>query len=164
MELFGGGFWIVLALAAYFFWRYVVPDGDTPTDPEPAQAVPTQAVYDWPSLGDFDFEVVGESYCQKAIERLAGEHGDQSPDLRVKAVLVPVSNNPHDDKAVRVEVDGYLVGHLSRENARSFRRRLGAKKLGAVPTGCDALIVGGFLMDSGSRASYGVCLDIKPFD
>ena len=40
------------------------------------------------------------------------------------AVLVLDDDNPYDNKAVRVEIDGYLVGHLSRENARQYRKKL----------------------------------------
>ena len=165
MELFGLGFWIALGLVGLFVWRYVVPvSGRATADAAKPRGKVTQAAFDWPSLGDFDFEVVGESHYQKALAKLAGDHGDQSPNLQVKAVLIPDNKNPHDDKAVRVEVEGYTVGHLSRDDARSFRRRLGAKKLGVVPTGCDAIIMGGYLARDGTRASYGVSLDIKPFD
>lgn len=124
----------------------------------------TSGLFEWPPLMEFDFEVVGESFYQPALKALAGDHGDDSSNLLVKAVLVPDSKNPHDDKAVRVEVEGLKVGHLSRADARSFRRRLGAKKLGQQPTCCQAMITGGHRLKDGGRAHYGLMLDIKPFD
>ena len=128
-----------------------------------ARQAPAPA-YIWPAIGDFDFEVVGESYYQPAISALAGEHGDDGADLHTTALLVPDNHNPYDDKAVRVDIRGLTVGHLSRDNARSFRRRLAQKKLGTAPTQCDALIMGGFVLQDGQRADYGVRLDIRPFE
>lgn len=53
------------------------------------------------------------------------------------AYLIPEDDNPHDPKAVRVEVDGHKVGYLSRTNARRFRKRCKG------PMDCPATIVGG---------------------
>jgi len=124
----------------------------------------TSSGFHWPALGYFEFDVVGESHYQTALKNLAGTHGEKSPDKECQAVLIPEDNNQHDDKAIRVDIDRMTIGYLSRDDARSFRRRLGAKKLGGQTTSCDAMIVGGFVMKNGERASYGVKLDIKPFD
>jgi hypothetical protein len=78
--------------------------------------------------------------------------------------ITPVTtNDPHDDKAVRVDIDGMTVGHLSREEARSFRRRPGQKHLTGQATTCNAALIGGFIMEDRSRAFHGVQLDIMPF-
>jgi hypothetical protein len=124
----------------------------------------TENIKRWPDIGDFAFEIVGESNYQKALKRLAGTHGDQSPDKEFTALIFPESNNPHDKSAVRVDIDGTTVGYLSRADARSFRRRLAAQKIKDQPTCCGALVVGGFRMPNGLQASYGVRLDIKPFN
>jgi len=126
------------------------------------------ADYRWSDDGNFDFEVVGESYYQSDLRVLAGEHDDKGCRVYGTAVLMPENDNPHDDKAIAVYVKvaenepGRKVGHLSRHDARSFRRRLGAKGLTNKPTLCDAVIVGGKLM-KGQRQNYGVWLDMKPF-
>jgi len=123
----------------------------------------------WSDGGNFNFEVVGESFYQKDLKILAGEHKEGGCRVYGTAVLVPEDDNPHDNKAVAVYVKtaenqpGRQVGHLSRRDARSFRRRLGAKKLAGQRTLCDAVIVGGRLK-KGIRQSYGVWLDMKPFD
>ena len=120
--------------------------------------------FHWPGTGDFEFEVVGESFYQKDLARLAGAHGEQSADVQCVATLVLEDDNKHDPKAVAVLVDGRKIAHPSREDARSFRRRLGAKKLSGARTTCDALIVGGGTRRNGEKLMYGAKLDIKPFE
>ena len=72
-------------------------------------------------------------------------------------------DNPHDNLAVAIEIDGRLVGYLSMNNARRYRRRLAQKKFGGVNATCDAIVVGGGTQPNGSKHHYGVKLDIKPF-
>lgn len=164
------GFWtvVLIGIAVIVVLRYVIvikrSDGtvlfgaEAPTRQAPAIA------FDWPALGDYDFEVVGESHYQGALQSLAGDHGNRSPDKECQAVIIPEDNNRYDKNAIRIDIDGRTIGYLSRDDAPRFRRRLGAKKIGIQPTRCNAMIVGGYLKKSGERTSYGVRLDIKPFD
>lgn len=122
------------------------------------------AAFAWPELGEYDFEVVGESNYQHVLKALMGDPNDPEMDGRGTAILVPEDTNPYDDKAVKVTVQGFTVGYLSREDARSFRRRLAAKKLGMVPTSCGFQITGGYPLEDGSQAFFGAQLDLKPFD
>jgi hypothetical protein len=145
---------IGLALVAWFIKRYFFSG----PPPEPV------AAFAWPELGHYDFEVVGESNYQRALKALRDTVPDPNEDAIATAILVPEDNNPHDNKAVRVTVQGYTIGYLSRDDARSYRRRLAAKKLGMVPASCEVLITGGHLLEDGSRAFFGAQLDMKPFD
>jgi len=124
----------------------------------------SSTMFSWPANGNFLFDIVGESHYQPAIKSLAGNHGDHEPNVYCEAILTPDDNNAHDEKAVIVKIDGWTVGHLSREDARSFRRRLAAKQLKGMSTKCRARIVGGWINKAGQRMSYGIQLDIKPFD
>lgn len=128
---------------------------------------PYITVFHWSDGGNFDFPVVGTSYSQEHIRSLVDgidDHGEwNTRGVSCTATLMPYSTNPYDNKAVSVHINGNLIGHLSRENARSFRRRLGAKKLTGKATSCDAVIIGGGLKD-GQRKFYGVRLDLKQFD
>ena len=135
------------------------PKKKSPT-PQPATAPATP--FHWMLDGSFDFEVVGESYYQAAIAQIVAAP-NFDPNMNIVAHLIPEHDNPHDDSSVRVEIDGLKVGHLSREDARSFRRRLGAKKLSNQITTCDARILGGGADNSGRKLDYGVFLDMKPF-
>lgn len=157
----------LLMLAALTCFLYLLRKGKkgrkraAPAAARPLNATPAFA---WPALDEYDFEVVGESHYQPALRALAGAHGDDAAQIETTAVLVPDDANPHDDKAVAVLIDGRQVGHLSREDARSYRRRLATRKQGMVAAQCGALIMGGFIDRNGRRAHYGVRLDMKPFE
>lgn len=158
----------ILATAAVI-WLFIRPSKSAKRERAKSDtAAPGHATsepaFHWPALGEYDFEVVGESNYQKALQRLAGDHGTESADVDVVAELYPEDNNRHDPKAVAVLVGGQAVGYLSREDARSFRRRLGQKGLGSVTTTCGAQIVGGGTRRNGEKLSYGIRLDIKPFE
>lgn len=157
---------LLIGLALVIFFRYFVKIDNRGGAPAVASRQPTTAVqsnHTWDGPGYFDFEIVGESNYQPALAALAGTHGERSPDKECQAALIPEDDNRYDDKAVRVDINGLTVGYLSRDDARSFRRRLGAKRLTGQITHCAAVIVGGYRMKNGERASYGVKLDIKPF-
>ncbi len=143
---------------------------NTPTEqqrPSGKRATSTteiDAVHAWPEPKNGDeCDVVGEANYQTALRALAGDHGNHESMQQFTAHLIPEDDNPYDDKAVRVDIAGKTVGYFSRDDARSFRRRLGAKKLTGQTTTCGARITGGWLTKSGDRVSYGVRLLIKPF-
>ncbi len=128
------------------------------------QSVAQVQAFKWPSLDDFEFEVVGESNYQAALMRLAGNHGTDNASALCLAELAPEDNNKYDKSAVQVLVQGQCVAYFSRDDARSFRRRLGNKGLTGQTTFCDAVIVGGGTKRNGDKLMYGIKLDIKPFD
>jgi hypothetical protein len=128
---------IVGIAAAWFVFGGNARIGTTAQPTPPQQFTPA---FHWPDIGDYDFEVVGESFYQEILKALRG--GPDEDGIGV-AILVPEDENPHDNKAVKVTVQGLTIGYLSREDARSYRRRLGAKKLGMVPASCGLMITGG---------------------
>lgn len=119
-------------------------------------------LFTWPSSSKFQFRIDGEPQYQPKLEKLAAQikknkkRNNTAPAL--KAYLIP--DNKH--KLVQVQIDDKIVGHLNISNARSFRRRLSAKKLSGQTTVCDALIGGGQFED-GRKQYYNVMLDLKPF-
>lgn len=122
------------------------------------------SVFHWSPTGDYEFPIVGESFYQPAIAKIVESRPGDWRSETFEAMLVPDNNNEYDKLAVRVDIEGATVGHLSRENARKFRRRLSGKKMAGAITSCDAMINGGFELDDGSMAFYGVRLDLKPFE
>ncbi|MEP7073418.1 MAG: HIRAN domain-containing protein [Nitrosospira sp.] len=118
-------------------------------------------VYEWPEHED-EFDIVGESYYQSAIRGLAGLNDEHVRNKEYRAFLIPENDNPHDDKAIRIDIEGTTVGYLSREDARSFRRRLSAKKLTGQITACKSYVIGGQSRE-GNEWNYGICLSIKNF-
>lgn len=97
--------------------------------------------------------VVGEASYQDAIQSLYRKHGGRGHDLKVAAVVVPEDGNEFDANAVRVEIDGRKVGYLSRGMAVEYRAALGD-----TAGQCSAKIVGGYELDDGSTAHFGVKL------
>lgn len=147
--------------------RLIKTNPIAPKNSKPRQKVtPSTNPHAWPALNQFDFEVVGESYYQPALAKLAADHPAISSGANeikpLTAHLIPDDYNEYDDNAVRVEINGLHIGYLSREDARNFRRRLGAKKLTGQITTCGAIITGGHIND-GKTMSYGAALDIQPF-
>ncbi|RYG35550.1 MAG: hypothetical protein EON93_06385 [Burkholderiales bacterium] len=135
-----------------------------PAAPARAPVDASGEMFRWPPLGGFDFEVVGESNYQKTLQRIAGDHGKDNVAAECTAVLTPEDDNAYDKSAVQVTVDGDVVGYLSRDDARSFRRRLGRKGLSGQSTNCDAKVVGGRTQRGGEKLKYGIQLDLKPFE
>lgn len=116
--------------------------------------------FTWPSVGNFDFEVVGESNYQDSLRKLGANATDTRLLPAFTAILFPENNNKFDKMAVRVDIDGITVGYLSREDAREYRKFLNRKGIAGKATSCDATLTGGFVKNDGTRASYGVYLDI----
>jgi hypothetical protein len=99
--------------------------------------------------------VVGEASYQPALRTAYRKNGGDGHDLKVDAVLKPEEGNRFDANAVQVEIDGRLVGYLPREWAAQYR-----SALGETAGRCSAKIVGGFEMDDGSTAHFGVKLNV----
>jgi hypothetical protein len=114
--------------------------------------------------GDFAVEVVGVSRRQDGLAAIVERHGRSGRAVTIDAVLVLEDANPHDANAVRVEIDGDMVGYLSRDNARRYRADLAAVGQPHASVRCNARIVGGFETPSGERAHFGVRLDLPPMD
>jgi hypothetical protein len=88
--------------------------------------------------GDDLLRVVGTSHYQDTLLELSGRKGEEEIRLEKIAVFVPEPDNPHDPNAVAVEIDGRLVGYLSRdENRRWLDVVSGPRRVG-----CEAMIAG----------------------
>jgi hypothetical protein len=130
-----------------------------------AQKASLEALPHWPGPGTYEFRIMGASKYQAALEWICGGRTEESAQYQTEAVLCLEDSNPHDNKAVRVDIKGQTVGYLSREDARSYRARL--KQLGQERTvyKCNALVVGGWRRSGRSRKDqghFGVRLDL-PF-
>ena len=71
------------------------------------------------SPGDERLDVVGEWYHQDALWRIVGGHRHKEVQHETQAVLMPDSADSEYPEAIRVVVDGKVVGSLSREPCRS---------------------------------------------
>ena len=117
------------------------------------------------SEGRENLEVVGESFYQEALWRLAGGGSPHEPvRIEVMAVLVAETDNPHDANAVSIWVGGLKVGHLSRNEAERLRPGLLAlEQQHGMPSALRGVIVGGGLKADGP-GRLGVFLRYDPED
>lgn len=76
--------------------------------------------YKYSGRGRYDLHVVGESFYSKQIKKVVSSHPDRQPMAVVQKDLL----NEHDEKAVRILIDGNQVGYLSRDDARQFHKFL----------------------------------------
>lgn len=118
--------------------------------------------YHWPPEGQFEVDIVGESYYQKALAKIAGNPLNYS-EFECLATLQLEDDNQYDSKAVAVWINGMMVGHLSKDDALSFRRRVARKEITGPFTTCNAKVIGGGTKGNGQKYSFGVKLDMKPF-
>jgi hypothetical protein len=105
-------------------------------------------------VDEFDLHVVGESYYQENISKLVGGKTERGVNEEFDAHLVPEDGNTHDRNAVAVHIEGLKVGHLSRDHALMYR-----KKLGNAVGACEALVRGGWDRGEGNRGDFGVSLN-----
>lgn len=84
--------------------------------------------------------VVGESNYQEALVRLSGCPATGEHKFDCSAVLVPEPTNPHDPRAVMVQVERECVGYLSRHNAARFGPKVRAMNEQGEPALCMAFI------------------------
>jgi hypothetical protein len=108
--------------------------------------------------GSQPLEVVGESFYQEALRKIAGlttEH----VRIPVTAILLPEVDNQYDPNAISVWVSGLKVGHLSRADASMFRPGLLTlqRQVGSA-IALPGVVVGG----GEGRPSYGVFLNCDP--
>jgi hypothetical protein len=114
--------------------------------------------------GHDDLEVVGESWHQDVLWRLSGGTVGDRIRRDIVAVLVPEPTNPHDTNAISVQIDGHIIGYLSRATAQEYLP--GLQRLMSVRAshiGLRGVIVGGGYRDDGP-GRLGVWLDHNPAD
>lgn len=113
--------------------------------------------------GEFPLACVGESHYQAAFERSCGGRTEDGESRDVVAVLVLDDENPYDSDAVRVEVQGHVVGYLSRQDARAYRELLSAANC-SDSLECLGVIRGGWDRGPRDRGHYGIYLDLPLYD
>ena len=79
--------------------------------------------------------IVGEADHQDVLRRLLDQQGRD-----VLTSLVPEPEHPHDPNAIAVAIDGYTVGYLSPELARTYGVFLSS---GETARACPAMLNGG---------------------
>lgn len=107
-------------------------------------------------------EVVGESHHQDVLRAVAGplEPDGASPDRRLHLVrLIAEPDNSVDPEAIRVELDGELVGYIPAERTTQYHPFLEWAAAQGFAVLSRAHIIGGFRLVDGRTASLGIALN-----
>jgi hypothetical protein len=110
--------------------------------------------------GTFPVRIVGESYYQKNLSKICGGFTKEGTEYVTTAKLAYHDDNPHDNKAIRVEISGMTVGHLDKSKARHYRDRMLASGHAGETATCKAKIIGGWDRGRGDIGYFGVTLDL----
>ena len=110
----------------------------------------------------FDFEMVGESNYQDVLWRAVANEIPEERGYRVEvtAALFREPDNPYDEDAICVRVNGERVGYFPAEYAPDYGDVFDELAERVHAGACAAVIAGGFRLDSGGRAALGIWLDL----
>lgn len=119
-------------------------------------------VHYWRPSGRFDVSVVMDPQHAAVVRSLLHKEFDPSLVVRPQlvALLVPKDADEWGDRMIAVLIDERYVGRLPRKEARTFYRRLRAKNLMGMTTGCTASIEYSN-PTTGSEANLSIRLDIS---
>ena len=87
----------------------------------------TSQTIDLSGSGIFSVSIVGESYYQENLKQICGGYSESETDMILTAVLVYDDENQYDNKAIKVEISGKTVGHLSQADAINYRTHMLSK-------------------------------------
>lgn len=105
------------------------------------------------------WEVAGEGHRQETLGLVAGPKCADGAWCERVAELRPEPDNPYDNNAVAVFIDGHHVGYLPRREATTHRRLIDRTIAVDGKATCAAVVNGGWLRaEEGSEGSYGVRL------
>lgn len=106
-----------------------------------------------PNKTSYTYNIVGEQSYQNNLKKIAGPKEDKSKFFECYAKVSSEPFNQYDKNAVKVEINGLLVGYLSKGEAVKLAGKVINKTVPAV-------IDGGWKDEEGT-GSYGVKLAIN---
>lgn len=134
-----------------------VPEPSAPAAPEPEIRRMPGVIFD---RSPARVAVVGESFRQDTLDALGGRRSDRGVErAQHMAALIPEPDNPVDPAAISVQIEGRLVGYLSRADAQAYGPILDLVKAKGYGVGCHASLLGGWERGP-DRGSIGVVLHL----
>jgi hypothetical protein len=109
------------------------------------------------STGKFHVSVVGVTFHQEALQIICGNKREEGVPIYKQAIMIPENDNPEDPNAVRIDIGGETIGHLSRRKATVWRGKMISEKRSG-----EVMCLSQIVWDRGyiAEGSYGVLLDI----
>ena len=118
------------------------------------------SVYTLAKSRGWTFDIVGESNYQTHLQKIAGRKEEKAKRHYCLATLAADDGNKFDPLAVMVQINGKVVGYLSRDNARKYRKELSVLDASLPAAIVEAVIVGGWSGPE-SEGDFGVKLNLK---
>lgn len=156
-----------------FQWLFGKQDKESESSPKPLpekshEITPTKTLpetfpgnsVELEGSGSFSFLVVGESYYQDNLKKICGDSSIDGIKKVLNATLIHADDNQYDNEAVRIEISGKIVGHMSRTDAKLYRAYMRSRDWTGLTAICKAKISGGWDRGQGDVGSYGVSLDL----
>jgi hypothetical protein len=112
-------------------------------------------------IGDRSVDVVDEADYQETLEGLAGGRSDRGTITQVVALLIREPERHREKDAVRVEVDGAIVGYIGKWDAKDIQPLMRRLEAEGTPAWVRGNIVGGWADDGGDEA-FRIRLDALP--
>lgn len=109
--------------------------------------------------GEFAFDIVGEAFYQDNLCSISGEKQEVSKSYKCTAEISHEPSNKYDKNAMRVTIQGKVVGYLDRDTASDFKEFIARQGLMSCSFEVEACVVGGWL-DDDSSGHYGVRLNL----
>lgn len=100
----------------------------------------------------YPYEIVGEHAYQANLLRIVGAKNAISKEVEISAKIISEPTNSFDKNAIKVEINGLVVGYIPKKDAAKI-----SKKKGSINVYLPAVIVGGW-KDSESEGEFGVRL------
>jgi len=110
--------------------------------------------------GSFPLRAVGESHYQAALARICGGHSRHGHELDCRALIIPEPTNAYDPNALKVMINGALVGYIPRDQALRLREQAEAVDRPNATLEVAAQITGGWRTNQHDEGSFGVKLGI----
>ncbi len=120
--------------------------------------VPKGTIVEIEDLPYDEYEIVGESFYQSALEKHAGPKTEEGANHRCIVLLVSEPNNKFDKNAVRVDIGSDTVGYLSKEDSLPFKKMLQDEGMSGATVQAHAIINGGWKNNKG-EGHFGIVLD-----
>ena len=132
--------WIVIGLIVFVLIIFVVKNQDASSSAKK-------------SNNSYTFDIVGEQAYQRNLKKIAGPKQEESKFHECAAQVSSEPFNQYDKNAVKVEINGLVVGYLSKIEA--------AKLAGKVINKTVPAVIDGGWDDGDSIGNYGVKLAIN---
>jgi hypothetical protein len=117
-------------------------------------------------VGDNSYsqEIVGESFYQKALEKISGGKNEDGHYLKCIAFLKPEPQNKYDKNAIAVEINDSKVGYLDKRTALKLKNEFKKISGPSWAATCNAVIVGGWYRPEAAtddrEGHFGVRIDL----